>query len=483
MRLKKVTLNNFRCFEHLELDLHPRLTVLVGKNGAGKTAILDAIALGLSPVLRHLSSANQRLSSSRIKDSDVRMESWGKRGDKERWGACDYSQVIVETTSALKWDTSKSSTKGKAPKSKVGESALASAMTHIADSLKSPRPELLPIFSFYGAQRGYIDIPKRIRASSKNYGYPTAALIGALDAQSDFREMLKWFDLEESAELRANKGCRPEEYEESEALTAVRVAIEQLLGGDYRNPRFNREHKFVVDAEQGPTPLQVSQLSQGYQSMLALAMDFARRLAIGNGHLDQILHPANGEYSNEAEGIFDELRALNPHWADAPNSENLSASFVAPPLLSPSVMLIDEVDLHLHPAWQQRVLSDLLRAFPLTQFIVTTHSPQVLSTVRRENIRILGPDTNGRIVARQPLARTYGEPSGDVMHSVMLVDPQPPVVERADLQQLTELVDQGRYDDPDALGLMKKLLAALGEQHPQLQRLQRSILRQRALKG
>ena len=145
-------------------------------------------------------------------------------------------------------------------------------------------------------------------------------------------------------------------------------------------------------------------------------------------------------------------------------------------------MLIDEVDLHLHPSWQQRVLRDLMRAFPNTQFIVTTHSPQVLSTVRRENIRVLGPDSSGNLIATEPLARTYGEPSGDVMQSVMLVDPQPPVAEKADLQRLTEWVDQGRYQDEAAVRLLSQLTQALGEQHPQLQRLRRSIQRQEALR-
>ncbi|HOB63223.1 MAG TPA: ATP-binding protein, partial [Candidatus Competibacteraceae bacterium] len=110
-----------------------------------------------------------------------------------------------------------------------------------------------------------------------------------------------------------------------------------------------------------------------------------------------------------------------------------------------------------------------------------THSPQVLSSVRRENIRVIGPDPSGRIVAQPPLAMTYGEPSGDVMHSVMLVDPQPPVSEKADLQRLTEWVDQGNYASAEATQLMQSLITALGEQHPQLQRLRRSIQRQEAL--
>jgi predicted ATP-binding protein involved in virulence len=146
------------------------------------------------------------------------------------------------------------------------------------------------------------------------------------------------------------------------------------------------------------------------------------------------------------------------------------------------VVLIDEIDLHLHPSWQQRILPDLLRTFPGIQFIVTTHSPQVLTTVRRENIRVIGPNSVGQLIAEPPLAMTYGEPSGGVMHSVMQVDPQPPVVEKANLQRLTECVDQGRYDTEEAKRLQRDLMAALGEQHPQLQRLQRSIQRQEALK-
>lgn len=482
MRLNKVTLNNFRCFEHLELDLHPRLTVLVGKNGAGKTAILDAISVGLSPALRYLSSVNQRLSSSRIKDSDVRIEPWGKRGDQERWVACDYSQVIVETTSALKWETWKASTKGKTPKSKIGESALASAMASISESFKSEEPELLPIFSYYGAQRGYIEIPKRIRASTKNYGYPTAALIDALNAQSDFREMLKWFDLEESAELRANKGCRPEEYEESAALSAVRVAIEQILGGDYSNPRFNREHKFVVDAKQGPTPLQVNQLSQGYQSMLALAMDFARRMAIGNSHLHRFFDLLHSE---AVDAFLERLRELNPQWFD--KSEELDLpSFSTPTLLAPGIMLIDEVDLHLHPAWQQRVLDDLLRAFPGTQFIVTTHSPQVLSSVPAECIRVLATERDEasgqqRIVIQPVTQQTQGVASSDVLAEVMGTDPVPDVDAARQLSRYMALIQQDLEDSDEAQQLLAVLNQHFGADHPQMLECQR-LSRLQALK-
>lgn len=144
--------------------------------------------------------------------------------------------------------------------------------------------------------------------------------------------------------------------------------------------------------------------------------------------------------------------------------------------------MIDEIDLHLHPKWQQTILSELQRAFPAIQFIVSTHSPQVLSTVRRENIRVLDRNAGGPIFASQPMARTYGEPSGDVLQSLMGVDPQPPIEEKQDLQKLTELVDKGRYAEAETIRLMDKLSTLLGAEHPQLLKLKRSINRQEALK-
>lgn len=469
MRLQRLRLENFRCYERLELDLHPRLTVLVGENGAGKTAILDALAVGLSPVMRYLSSANQRLSGIGLKDTDIRLEPWAARAGQQRWGASDYVRVAVETTDSPGWDVWKGSSRGKSPTSKSGEARLAQEMERVLESLETALPELLPIFSYYGAQRGTIEIPQRLRSKNSNYGYPASALLGALNSGSDFREMLQWFDTEESAELRANRGGRPEEYEESVALSAVRIAIEQILGERYRNPHFNREHKFVIEAEEGPSPLYIGQLSQGYQSMLALAMDFARRLAIGNGHLSV----ANAtEPTDQERQIIEAFNTLNPRWAN----ETLDANnrvFEAFPLLSPGIMLIDEVDLHLHPTWQQRVLDDLMRAFPLTQFIVTTHSPQVLSTVPAECIRMLVSERDEesedtRIAIHRVDRQTQGVESSQLLAEVMGTDPVPNIEIARQTSRYKALIQQDMAKSPEASHLRTVLEAHYGEHHPQL---------------
>lgn len=466
MRLKKITLNNFRCFESFEVTLHPRLTVFVGENGAGKTAILDGIATALTPVLNYLSSANQRLTGRGIADSDFRVEPAKGRSGKERWKLADFAQVIAETDDGLKWDYWRpSGAKGQEPKAKYGLSELKARLQAISGSYDSSSPALTPVFAYFGAKRGYIEVPERLRESKENYAYPTSALIGALDSLSDFKELLKWFDREEADELRANKGLASDDYVPSLALDAVRETIKTLLDGAYQNPSFNRDHKFVVEPSDGGAPLMVTQLSQGYQSMLALGVDFARRLVLANGHMDY------GNLNSVAVAL-EELKTLG--WPDD-NTESLP---VVPPLIAPAIMLVDEIDLHLHPSWQQRVLDDLMRAFPSTQFIVTTHSPQVISTVRQENIRVFSTDTDGKIVATEPLANPYGQPSGDVLQSVMLVNPQPPVDEKNDLDRLTNLVDQGYYESDEAKDLFRRLEQALGSGHSQLLRLQRSVSRQ-----
>ncbi|MCC7256725.1 MAG: AAA family ATPase [Dokdonella sp.] len=446
MYLKRITLKNFRCFESIDIDLHPQLTVLVGVNGAGKTAILDGIAIGLAPILSQLSSANQRLSTkgAKILDTDFRLVPLGKRRGNERWGASDYAQVIVETTDGLRWDEWRAATKNKriSPSDRVGKKALESRLSEIEESFIQSNRELLPICAYYGAQRGRIEEPQRLRENKNNYDHPTSALIDALNPLTDFRQMLAWFDGEEAAELRRNKGLDPEQWTTSIALDAVREAIRLLLSEEFGNPYFNDQHRFVVESNADGRPFRVKQLSQGYQSMLALAMDFARRLAIGNDHLDLI------ENEEAVEGLLERLNALG-------RSVDGSDTGVATKF-APAVMLVDEIDLHLHPSWQQRVLADLMRAFPGTQFIVTTHSPQVLTTVSNENIRVLR-EIDGQLVANKPAFSPLAHESGDALAKIMETQREPDLDLQGDIRMYELLVRSGDEGSAEAIRLRAKL--------------------------
>lgn len=463
MYLKKVTLRNFRCFEQFEIDLHGQLTVLVGLNGVGKTAVLDGIAAGLAPVLRYLSSANQRLSAAGagIRDSDFRLVPLGKRTGKERWGASEYAQVVIETTDGLRWDEWRASTKSKgiSPPERVGQRTLASRLSEISESFKSESRALLPVFAYYGAQRGSIEIPQRLRGAKENYEHPTSALVDSLNPRGNFREMLAWFEQEESAELRKNKGRRPEDFEPWPSLDGVREAIRLLLNEDYGNPYFNEFHRFVVESKASETPFQVSQLSQGYQAMLALGMDFARRLALGNDHLDFTHNPS------AIHELFELLHGLGRSLDGA--GTGVATKF------APALMLVDEIDLHLHPAWQQRVLADLLHVFPGTQFIVTTHSPQVLTSVDSSCIRAiqeeLDPETGKpRFVVKSGFSQTKGVASADLLSRIMGVNPIPPVEEARWIAEYIAMIENGTHEDDVGQTLRKKLLNFYGPTHPVL---------------
>ena len=209
-----------------------------------------------------------------------------------------------------------------------------------------------------------------------------AALVDALSARFNFRHFFEWFKAKEDEELR---GQRYNSTAASRELQAVRTAIKSMIPVASQ-PRIEfGPLRFVVSirSDSGiPENLTLDQIGGGYRVMLALVADLARRMAQGNPHRDD-------------------------------------------PCACEAIVLIDEIDLHLHPAWQQRVLDDLLRTFPNTQFVVSTHSPQVLTSVKPERIVELSRE-DGTVVARHPeAAATYGAEAGDVLSTVMGVRTRP----------------------------------------------------------
>ncbi len=280
--------------------------------------------------------------------------------------------------------------------------------------------------------------------------------------------MLEWFDLEESSELRENKDAVNENFLPFSSLEAVRAAVVGLLG-QYRAPHFNSKHKFMLTRKSDGAPMLVEQLSQGYQSMLALAMDFARRLAIANPHLEyndddyavQVIHQS-----------IEQLEALGVASTE-PFQHALHMS-------APAIMLVDEIDLHLHPSWQQRVLQDLMRTFPLTQFIVTTHSPQVLTSVDASCIRKLmlttDAETGQGLVTVEPVStQTRGVASADVLAAIMSVNPIPDVPEARKLSAYHALIQQNLHETVEGLRLRAELDAHFLPSHPVMHECDRMI--------
>ena len=453
MKLKRLHLKNFRCFDELSIEFDDRLTVIIAENGAGKTAILDAIGIGFGSYLTQLPGVSGQTS----RETDLRITQGEKREPFMllAWEAITREGTPLVWSGGRKRDSAVSTVEIKKLLS-VDQQAwlnlrrkdLDKFTRDIVQADADNKAYFLPVIAYYGTNRAIREEVQRRRGFKKKFTR-FDALSGALDPNSRFRAAFEWFNAMEDMERRERETRRNFDYIHP-VLEAVRTAIVRLLPNGFSNPRTEiRPLRFVIDRkfnDASTRTLRISELSDGFRVVLGLTMDLARRMAQANSQL-----------------MTNEKQIMNP-------------------LDLPAIALIDEVDLHLHPSWQQHILADLMNTFRNTQFIVTTHSPQVLSTVKRENIRVIGPNTIGKISAEPPLATSYGEPSGDVLHSVMMVDPQPPVKERPDLHRLTEWVDQGSYDSAEATQLMQSLVSALGEQHQQLQRLRRSIQRQKALK-
>ena len=393
MKLARVEIENYRAIQKLDLRLDSRLTVLHGDNGHGKTSVLSAIATGLGSIPKILKD----VSSIEFRKSD-------RRG-------LQPLRVRLTTVDGMTWDQC------------MGGPEESDALGKLKDVLNAvlnadwgeTKPLDLPIVAFYDTDRAVFDPPQRrtgFRTEFSRYG----ALQGALSVRTDFRDFFEWFHAKEDEELREQKEHQDFNYRLND-LEAVRKAIEAMLPG-ISNPRIKLSPlRFVVavQSDDGKSEeLSIDQLSGGYRIVLALAADLARRMAQGNPHLED-------------------------------------------PLQSEAVVLIDEIELHLHPSWQQRVLADLTRTFSNTQFIVSTHSPQVLTTVKPEHIVEMGRE-QGKIVAGSAGAPTYGAEAGDVLAAVMGVEERPPGNEFVKaLNEYRSLVSDGQGESEAARKLRQEL--------------------------
>ena len=404
MKLKSVEIENYRAIEKLKLPLDPLLTVLHGDNGYGKTSVLSAIAVGLG---------HEGMLGSFLDVFIYFCEGdWREGAGNPRVSLTSMDGNVFE----------RQGTKSVVKRKKAEEEMSANRENLDKALVENSRAESkdMPIGALYGTDRTVSDVPESV-VSPRQFQLPRRvprldALKGALSARTDFEDLFTWFYFKEDEELREQKERRDFDYQLKE-VSAVRQAISSMLP-EVSDPRTeSNPPRFVVSqkSEQGQVEkLSLDQLSGGYRIVLALAADLARRMVQGNPHLDD-------------------------------------------PLESEAVVLIDEVELHLHPKWQQRILDDLQRTFPNAQFIVSTHSPQVLTTVEPQRIVELSREDD-RIVAGVPGGATYGAEAGDVLSVVMGVKERPPDNEFTKaLDQYRRLVSEGKGESKKALALRRKL--------------------------
>ena len=414
MKIKKIELNNFRSFEHLEIDFSERLNVFVGVNGAGKTSILDSLAILLSRLIGRIQSSHG--TGRQFTDTDIQI------GTSETANSIDLSYKNKN----IRWTVTKTK-RGRKRQTITNLVQIKEIVELVQNELENNEDASFPLAVYYGVNRAVLDIPLRIR-NKHQFGQFEAYDQALTGKRNDFRLFFEWFrnreDLENEQRLypedrnQAGKKNKQSDLEyQDPQLQAVRDAIQALT--DFSGIRIIR-NPLRMEVRKDNKVLNVRHLSDGEKCLFALAGDLARRLAIANPVLDK-------------------------------------------PLEGSGVVLIDEIDLHLHPEWQHRVIPQLLETFPNCQFIITTHSPQVLGHVTSENVWCLMQKDGVTSIIKPD--GTYGHDSNFLLKTLLGSRYRPDVIDReisklyklikknpkAAREQLTSLKNQIEGDSPDLI--------------------------------
>ena len=275
---------------------------------------------------------------------------------------------------------------------------------------------------------------------------PISAYFSALNCGHAYNQFFHWFRDRQVVETHSLKvswteavemfrqGKKPEGADEQ--LWAVRQAVETFTDGlralRIEYDKISAEPVMVVD--KGGRQLAVAQLSDGEQNLMALVGDLVRRLAVTNPEMD-----------------------------DACQGE--------------AVVMIDEIDLHLHPSWQRLVVPRLLKTFPKVQFLITTHSPQVLGEIDDAESVVFLEETPDGIVGRRCSKPLFGMKSGQILEDVMGASERDEEVEKAVSDAFTA-IERGEMQDAEtALDQLSKLSKAI----PELERIAMRLRRKEML--
>lgn len=350
MKIQSIEIKGFRRFADITIsNLNPYLNLLIGINGAGKSSVLDAVALMLTAFTSRLTTVNSK--GKNIQHNDI------KRG---------LSKCSVKLTldNGVEW--TKIVTRKLNKDSESDYTQLVEFTREYRQSLDDRKPISVPVIVHYGVKRSVTDIPLRFpKADSQS---PAEAYKDWIDSKASYRDIFPWLRGEEDYE---NERRNDDPEFRLRSLEALRKAMKMLLPG-YTDMRVRRKPHLEVVVKKNGEDLPLSQLSDGEKCYIALVCDIVRRLSIAN-----------------------------------PVSDILSGD---------GIVLIDEVDLHLHPSWEQTIMEKLHGIFPNIQFIVSAHSPLVASHFDGQIYAM----KDGNVV---PLPRLYGVDYSTILHDWMETSP------------------------------------------------------------
>lgn len=358
MKVKEIKIQNFRALVDERYEFKEQFTVLIGDNGAGKTSILDALAFALGTIFLGIGEVK----TYSLKQSDKRLKIVSPSSQEVQLPLRIELNHSVHNQN-YSWARVAYKPAGGSTSYKEANE-LISHIREIASAVRIGEEIDLPIIAYYGLGRLADDLFER--KTSKRSGSRFEGYKNSLDPRAMEHKALEWmFDIQSSV---------LQQFKESEAeydkglLSAFTETLQELIP-DWKDVQYHLKQRDVIGKFGEDDWQYLSMLSSGYKAIAKLAMDISYRAVI-----------------------------LNPHLKENAVRE------------TSGVVLIDELDMHLHPNWQKQVVNNLKRAFPRIQFIVTTHSPFIVQSLKAEEVIRL----DGEIVSN-PQNKSLEEVAQDEM--------------------------------------------------------------------
>lgn len=418
MEIQSLELTNFRGIAHANLTLDGKSAVIYGINGMGKSTILQACSVLFFRILSMLTASDLGSDSKvKIEDSDIKIGAQAARISMQLnidHTVYSYFRSAEQNGRRIHSGMDAKRIVDQFRRLYVGQyMSLEEEETDESDRERESTRVLvfnesnMPIYASYGVNRYVADRRNKVLEKDINLAGKLEALRDVFDPTINFQLFFEWFRGRQ--EYENSKRVEKETFKDAQ-LSAVREAILKIMDNDFSDIKIKIDNEDAqMVAVKHHTELSIAQLSEGEKCVLAMTGDLARKLAIAN-----------------------------------PSREN--------PLEGEGVVLIDEVDLHLHPSWQGRMMPLLFRTFPNIQFIVTTHSPKVLSEIKDEaNIFEIYQDGNVINVRKQDPMNGWdiNHIMRDFMHTDILneetqklIDEIYNCIENENFDQAEELVDQ-----------------------------------------
>ena len=406
MRVTWLKLTNVRAIKAAEFRFQPGFNLIVGVNGVGKTTTLDALRVCLSRFVKEANRLRAPLEAFTLDDirfgtNALSVECSGQISSSE------YHYVIHKPREASAPQEKKAGNPREQVHDTPGKASFLGAPPLLATGKEPGGRPLAVLFSTNRAVPSERAPSKRVAAG----GIAAACADAFANRELRLGEFAAW--------IRVQEALQSERVPAGQALAAFEDTVSRFLPG-YNHLRADTNGSLQLLIDRGRSTVAVRHLSDGERGTLALVLDLTRRLV-----------------------------QANPEMSD-------------PVAQAEAIVLIDEIDLHLHPKWQRQIVHNLTAAFPRCQFIATTHSPQVIGEVEHDRIQII---ENGEVYSP---TYSFGVDSSRVLEEIMDAGPRTQVVE-ALLSEVSREVGKHRYES--ARGLLDQLVTRLGESDPEVIRI------------